>query len=358
MSRKERFCIFCGNPPLERNKEHVLPQWLIDLTGPPKRVVNFGSDPITGKVPRFDWSSFVFPSCRRCNDSYSTLEGKAKGLIERLLDRDPIEANDYVILLDWLDKVRVGLWLGYTYLHKNPLKILPTFHIDSRIGQKDRMLAIYTIDTQRKGLNTYGAETLCFHFQPSCFSLNINNIYILNMSWDFMCSARCGFPFPRDAVIDLDNGGMLECSDLIINHKVKHPIFRKRLIKPSIHLYEPIIQINEFPSDEWLKRKLIPGSDRKGLIYRQWDERVEVIDDVHALIENGEVNGHHSRPLAEIIAQTYELQLESCTAYKFRSADIANMTAAKARNSLFQKQNTAHKKAFLALLKRRDRAGN
>jgi hypothetical protein len=354
MSRKERFCIFCGNPPLDKNKEHVLPQWLIDLTGLTKRVVNFGMDPITGKVPRFDWSSFVFPSCRSCNESYSILEAEAKLLIERLIARDPIKASDYILLLDWLDKVRVGLWLGYSYLHKNPLQISPTFHIDSRIGQKDRMLAIYTVDTHRKGLNTYGAETLCFQYQPSCFSLNINNIYVLNMSWDFMCSARCGFPFPRNAVIDLDNTGMLECSALLINHKVKHPIFRKRLVKPSIHLYEPIIQINDFPDDEWLKRRLIPGSNSKGVIYRQWDDRVQVIDELHTLIENGEVKGHDCRPLAEIIAQTYELQLESCAAYKYHSVDKANMTAAKARNTLFQKQNKMYKKAFIDLLKRRE----
>jgi hypothetical protein len=349
MSPKKRFCVFCGNRPLDKNREHVLPQWLIELTGPAKRVVNFGMNPMTGQSPRFDWSSFVFPSCRRCNESYSTLEAEVKGVIMSLLARDPIEASKYVLLLDWLDKVRVGLWLGYSYLHKNPLRISPTFHIDSRIGKKDRMVAIYNIETHRKGLNTYGAETLCFQYQPSCFSLNINNTYILNMSWDFMCSARCGFPFPRKAVIDLDEG-MLECSDLSITHKVKHPIFRKRLIKPSIHLYEPIIQITDFPTDEWLKR----SSDNKGVIYRQWDGRVEVIDALKTSIENGEVKGINCRPLAEIIAQTYRFQLESCASYKYHSAGKATLAAAKARQALFQKQNNVYKNAFLGLLKRHE----
>lgn len=353
MSPKSRFCVFCGNIPLDKNREHVLPQWLIELSGPAKRVVNFGMNPMTGQLPRFDWSSFAFLSCRQCNERYSTLEAEVKGLIESLLARDPIKASNYVSLLDWLDKVRVGLWLGYSYLHKNPLKISPTFHIDSRIGKKDRMLAIYTIETNRRGLNTYGAETLCFQYQPSCFSLNINNTYILNMSWDFMCSARCGFPFPRNAVIDLDNEGMLECSDLLMTHKVKHPIFRKRLIKPSIHLYEPIIQITDFPSDGWLNGKLIPDSGSKGVIYRQWDDQVEVINDLNALIDNGEVKGNHCRPLAEIIAQTYERQLESCAAYEYRSIDKALIAAAKARNALFRKQNNAYKNAFLSLLKMR-----
>jgi hypothetical protein len=169
-----------------------------------------------------------------------------------------------------------------------------------------------------------------------------------------MCSARCGFPYPRSAIVDLDNTGMLECSDLLISHKVKHPIYRTRLIKPSIHLYEPIIQIDDFSSDEWLRKKLIPGSDRKGLIYRQWDQRVEVINDMLALIENGEVKGHHCRPLAEIIAQTYKLQLESCATHTYRSANNANLAAAKARVSVFKKQNTVYKNAFLTLLKSRN----
>ncbi|MGN6719671.1 MAG: hypothetical protein ACTHLX_20050, partial [Candidatus Binatia bacterium] len=273
------------------------------------------------------------------------MEGEVKGLVISLLARESIAADKYVLLLDWLDKVRVGLWLGYSYLHKNPLNISPSFHIDSRIGKKDRMVAIYTVETQNQGLNTYGAETLCFQYQPSCFSLNINNTYLLNMSWDFLCSARCGFPFPKEAIIDL------EYSNVSITHKVKHPIFRKKLIKPSIHVYEPIIQATDFSADDWLQRRLIPSSTHKGVIYRQWDNRVEVINNLRTSIENGEVKGIHCKPLAEIIAQTYQLQLESCAGHKYRSMNRETMAAAKARNNCFQKQNKAYRNAFLEVLR-------
>ena len=30
-----KVCIFCGNPPSGKNKEHVIPQWLIRATGKP-----------------------------------------------------------------------------------------------------------------------------------------------------------------------------------------------------------------------------------------------------------------------------------------------------------------------------------
>jgi hypothetical protein len=54
---------------------------------------------------------------------------------------------------------------------------------------------------------------------PSCLSLNLNNLHILNMSSDYLCAARCGFPFPRQMVIDLDADRVLECSDYAITRK-------------------------------------------------------------------------------------------------------------------------------------------
>jgi hypothetical protein len=72
---------------------------------------------------------------------------------------------------------------------------------------------------------------------------------------------------------------------------------------------------------------------------------------MNALIENGEIKGHHRRPLAEIIAQTYKLQLESCTTQQYRSVNKENLAAAKARVFAFKKQNTVYKNAFLDLLK-------
>ena len=354
MGITQKFCIFCGEKPKGKNREHVLPQWLIKLTGDPKRVVNFGQNPITGNIPSFDWSSFVFPSCQACNTRYSKSEHKVKELIKKLVAREPIKAAEYIPVLDWLDKVRIGLWLGYSYLHQNPTEISPNFHIDSRIGQKDRMIAIYTLATKTEGLNIYGAETLCFQVQPSCFSLKINNIYILNMSSDFMCSARCGFPFPKKVFVDLDadHPNQLNCSEFTIFHKVKNPVMRKIFLKPSIHLYQPIIQsplsIADYADDAWLQRKIFPGSDCQGLIHRQWDDRVEVIENPDSNIENGEVKGHQIRPLGHIIAQTYELQLKAYLACDFRSSNKARIVEENQWRAILKNVNNGARKFFLA----------
>lgn len=315
MIASERFCIFCGKPPTSKNKEHVLPQWLIKVTGDPKRTVRIGRNPQTGSEIRFDWSSLTFPSCSSCNEKYSNLVNNAKDIIHQLLERSPVKVSNYVIMLDWLDKVRIGLWLGYYYLHQNPIGIQPTFHINDRMGFRDRMLAVYTIDTSQKGLNTDGAETFYFQVKPSCFALRINNIYILNMSWGFMCSARCGFPYPRDMRMVSDNGkAMFEISNFRFSGKVKTPILRtkRKLIKPSIHLYQPILTSAlatlDLLNKDVLKARLLPKSDHMGVLFRQQDNSVEILTDQDANVVNGEIRGLDCKPMKDIRAQTYDLQ--------------------------------------------------
>ena len=38
----ERFCVFCGAKPNKKSREHIIPQWLIELTGDPQRQAVFG----------------------------------------------------------------------------------------------------------------------------------------------------------------------------------------------------------------------------------------------------------------------------------------------------------------------------
>ncbi|HDR2534145.1 TPA: hypothetical protein QCI12_004383 [Enterobacter roggenkampii] len=40
-------CIFCGDKPENKNKEHVIPKWLIEMTGDKKRSGYFGFDKFT-----------------------------------------------------------------------------------------------------------------------------------------------------------------------------------------------------------------------------------------------------------------------------------------------------------------------
>jgi hypothetical protein len=299
---------------------------------------------LTGAVSPFRHASHA-------TTSIQTLRPPLRPFVERLLNRNPITGSEFIILLDWLDKVRIGLWLGYLYLHGNSADISPRFHIDSRIGQKDRMAATYFFDTEIKGLGAYGAETLCFQLFPSCFSLTISNIHILNMSWDYMCASHCGFPFPRQMVIDLDADRMLECCDYTTSHKIKWPISVRPIIKPVEHIYQPILQGNAeelaaFRDDGWLKDMLVEGSDRQGLLVRQHDANTELIANLSLPIEFDEVTGIHCRPLKDIIAQTYDLQITAAKAIGYRSSDSKALANTRRLVRLASQTNALYRKYF------------
>ena len=59
---------------------------------------------------------FAFPACGRCNVIYSTLESEVKPILLKILDGIEIRSEELSLFLDWLDKVRVGLWLGMKQL--------------------------------------------------------------------------------------------------------------------------------------------------------------------------------------------------------------------------------------------------
>jgi hypothetical protein len=195
-----RFCIFCGRrPPLDKNDEHVIPKWLIMHTGDPKRQISLGS--LYGRVeyPKtFAFDQLKFPACRRCNETYGrNLEEAAKPVISKLLDAESVSASDIDILLDWLDKVRIGLWLGhYHNLSGSPFTSdPPTGFIASQVGSTDRMLCIYEYDTKRSGISIVGIETLAFARQPYCFTLTVNHLAFFTVAFPFLCSRSMGLPY-------------------------------------------------------------------------------------------------------------------------------------------------------------------
>ena len=136
--QQEKKCIFCGEKPKNKNKEHVVPRWLIALTGNPTREWHLGiqsSEP--GKPERrFSADRYTFPACEKCNNKYSGLEAKAKESIQKLLDDNDLLGSEWDNLLDWFDKVRIGLWIGNMILNKDWPIPDPNFYIDHRLAKK------------------------------------------------------------------------------------------------------------------------------------------------------------------------------------------------------------------------------
>jgi len=186
MSGIEKICVFCGKRPKLKNKEHVLPQWLMEHTCTIDKKVRFGFDKHTGAPREFVYKAFTFPACESCNSHFARLESEAKPVICKLLSEGPLTNIDLHCLLNWFDKVRIGLWLGFYYLDSNIGNITPKFHIQTRIAQHDRMVHIVKVKSGTTELSFRGCDSLSFHFTPSCFSMIINNFCIYNISSPFL----------------------------------------------------------------------------------------------------------------------------------------------------------------------------
>src|SRR4051812_29407260 len=111
--RTPKFCMFCGEKPVDKNREHVLGKWLLSITGDVKRPFRFSIDFNTKKERVFSADQFVAPACRTCNLEFGVLEEKAKPILLKLLERKPIYGFDIPVFLDWLDKIRIGIWLTF-----------------------------------------------------------------------------------------------------------------------------------------------------------------------------------------------------------------------------------------------------
>lgn len=190
----KKFCVFCGKTPDKKNDEHIIPQWLIRKTGEPNRVLPLAFDKKTFETKSQSALSFVFPACTACNTEFSDLEGRVSLILDKLLNDEAVGQNELSSLMDWLDKVRVGLWLGDMMRNKDFVFVERHFHIKDRIGQKDRISYFFKAGDSQKGFTIAGVHTPTFHFRPSCFGLTVNNLYIVNVSFDYLFMGRLGFP--------------------------------------------------------------------------------------------------------------------------------------------------------------------
>jgi hypothetical protein len=237
----DKFCVFCGKKPERKNNEHILPLWLIELTGNPNRIGVFGDKsfmkPQLGKRV-FSFYSFKFPSCKSCNSRYSELEAYVKPIVQRMLTTNSISAPEFNSVLDWFDKIRVGLWLGFRYLHNNPAGITPSFYIGQRLRASDRMLVIFKGNSDEKGLSFVGCDQLSFVYTPSCFCLRINNYWFLNISCHGLISRRIGFPYIAEPFLTDD--GHIQGQFVAGRNRIMKPILKKLFSIQGTELYQPI----------------------------------------------------------------------------------------------------------------------
>lgn len=255
---KEKFCIFCGQPPKDKNLEHVIPQWLIRMTGREHKDV-FTHFPEEHR--HLNFLQFKFPACTACNTKYAELEAKIKNIMEKIFAEQSISGEEISLLLDWFDKVRVGMWLSEMFYNpKLKHEIQPHFFIDSRVGKADRFLSIRKYSESsptNKGIYVGGTNTALFNYCPSAFTMIINNYYFINASSHNLVSPRVGFPtIAAPKVIDKDKG-VYECDIVKGRGKIVNPIIKDfAMDKDAITFYQPIykdfVSFPDYPKDEYL----------------------------------------------------------------------------------------------------------
>lgn len=193
------------------------------------------------------------------------------------------------------------------------------------------MVAVYTIDTQKKGLNAFGVESLVFHSMPSCFALKINSIVLANVSADYLFSANCGFPAPRKRKLLLEgpNAGKTLLENVSATYATADKLLNTAIIKPAIQIYQPIMQKDAAQADGFIGVQQVDsylaqhtfGNTGRGICFRQFDGRVEPLANVDDLVEFDEVTGTDCAPLAHIIAQVYEHQIWIQSLYSAAAKD-------------------------------------
>lgn len=281
----EKFCIFCGERPESKTKEHIIPRWLIELTGDPKRVAGFGIDwrTPTKEGRQFSFDSFAFPACWKCNDAFSALEASAKPVLEAILSEAAISAADWDTFLDWIDKVRTGLWLGMLYLNRNWRGITPRFHVATRTGAKDRVLITYRLTgAAGRGLRWLGTESPLFQDMPSCFVMMVKNYLFFSLSCDFLLAERLGLPYPGRRSRRAEGGEWVEMCEGTGQLKVPLPPPGCQFKTGGTQLYQPTIPRGFFAPDagggtvpshlydsEYVRSVMMDYQAGKGLVFRR-----------------------------------------------------------------------------------------
>lgn len=182
-------CIFCNKEVESKTKEHIIPKWLLKLTNNPSSrqayLINNKQMPFT---------SYTFPACNACNEVYSKLEYKTRSVFDKILSDGKVNASDLSTLLDWFDKLRVGIWYGELMVN-NKIGIVPRFGINDRIKSKDRFLTVSRTNKKEEGINIYGTNFSAFTSLPSYIGFRINDFLFLSVSNDFIVSQELGLPY-------------------------------------------------------------------------------------------------------------------------------------------------------------------
>ena len=275
----DKFCVFCGQPPTDKNREHIIPQWLIKYTDRAKKpVVKIMED---GELkPKISYMNFTMPACEKCNEEFSRLESAVKPILLNILSEQPVSAREISLLLDWFDKVRLGLRLSLVYLEKDARLEKPHVFIEQRTGMTDRMLIIEKIKPQPDiRLAFPDTHTQYFRSAGQSFQFIIDNYVFTNAAAHFMVSDKLGFPHATHLeTVDAPNVSVDNWMPGA--ERPRSPVFGNILPAPDrIVIYQPIFKpFTSIPyyDTDYVKSHCIDYANGLGGIFYQRGQTNEV----------------------------------------------------------------------------------
>lgn len=267
-----KFCVFCGKPPQDKNKEHIIPQWLTKLTKSEDKLKTVGVNFSEGKEINLNLFSFTFPACSACNNKFSKIEGLVKPVVEKILIDEYVTGEELLLLLDWFDKIRICLWLALKIRNGDIVNWEPKFYVNTRVGQKDRMLAITNTYDGTDELWWTGMHTLGFIISPTCFTMKINNIIFNNCSMDFVVSEQLGFPYP---LYEKKNPIDPNLQDFLFTEgkeQLAGKLFKTTFYKDATIICQPIFTDTQIPNyerynTEYVKNNCYDWDKGKGKLF-------------------------------------------------------------------------------------------
>jgi hypothetical protein len=119
-----------------------------------------------------------------------------------------------------------------------------------------------------------------------------------------------------------DNSGKMILEGFEIPAHERHPIAELHLYKPVVWFYQPIKLPSSDPTfrgkyyghtnsfNSRIYERTMEGNEQQGAIFRQFQDRVQIIRSPSTFIEFDEVVGEDCAALKDIAASIYEIQIQ------------------------------------------------
>lgn len=189
-------CNLCGGLG-PSTPEHVIPQWVLHEAEHPVDVENSL------------WHATI-RACKKCNhERGSQFESRAKTVFQRLRGNLPLGPSDVSDLLDWLDFLRVKIWLYSLQFDNETYAFEPKYRAFERVGRTDRIAFVGVADLFQRRVCFLPFRDPVFNALPAFCLLVINGVFFVSASMSGIAARAMHLPFLEE--VQMREDGQIVC---------------------------------------------------------------------------------------------------------------------------------------------------